>query len=132
MSKEERAFHQLLNSADSLVLFHRLLNEANPEGQLYALYGLYLREPEAFKREAFLLKSGDGPPQRWEGMILVKKGAIRTGSGCILRQQHWKAVIAEIEKGTFDQAFNRSLKMSTRSDTVNESVRIRRARIMFN
>src|SRR5438874_5803537 len=67
MTPEEKAFRTLSKSANSVALFQRLLREGNPEGQLYALYGLYLHEPSAFQNEAARLKNDDGSPARWEG-----------------------------------------------------------------
>src|SRR5712664_2540677 len=46
MTPEERAFRVLLKSTNSIALFQQLSREGNPEGQLYALYGFYLEEPE--------------------------------------------------------------------------------------
>jgi hypothetical protein len=105
MTEEEKAFHVLLDSRNSIVLFKRLLNEGNPEGQMYALYGLYREDREAFKSEAERLKLDDGPPGRWEGLIYIDKGKIRIGVGCVLTAQERKTVIARIEQGGFDQAF---------------------------
>src|SRR5260370_14589369 len=39
ITTEEKAFRVLLKSANSRVLFERLVSEGNPEGQLYGLYG---------------------------------------------------------------------------------------------
>jgi hypothetical protein len=105
MTEEEKAFHVLLDSPNSIVLFKRLLNEGNPEGQMYALYGLYREDKEAFKSEVERLKLDDGPPERWEGLIYVEKGKIRIGIGCVLGWQERKMVLATMEQAGFDQAF---------------------------
>jgi hypothetical protein len=105
MTPEEEAFHVLRNSPNSIVLFKRLLNEGNPEGQMYALYGLYLEDQEVFKSEAEKLKLDDGPPGRWEELIYVEKGKIRIGIGCVLTRQVRKIIIVKMEHADFDQAF---------------------------
>ncbi len=108
ITPEEKAFRVLLKSANSLALFQRLTSEGNPEGQLYALYGLYLEHPQLFKNEIERLKHDDGPPARWEGLIFIEKSKIRIGVGCLLFQQERQAVIAKIANGDFDQAFKAS------------------------
>ncbi len=105
MMPEEKAFRALLKSANSVALFQQLLREGNPEGQLYALYGLYLQEPSVFQSEAERLKNDDGPPPRWEGMISVEKGKIRFAKGCIFSRQDRRGIIERMAKGDFDSSF---------------------------
>jgi hypothetical protein len=105
VTPEERAFRLLLNSGDSRGLFRRLLREANPEGQLFGLYGLYLEDREAFKAEVDRLKYDDGPAERWDGMIFIEKSKIRTAEGCIVFEQDRPALIEKMAKGGFDQPF---------------------------
>ena len=108
ISPEERAFRTLLESSNSIALLKKLLQEANPEGQMYSLYGLYLKEPEVFKSELKCLKSADGPAERWEEMTFIEKGKIRTAAGCFLFRQDRQALITTIASGEFDQAFKSS------------------------
>ena len=108
ISTEERAFHTLLEPSNSTALLKKLLQEANPEGQMYSLYGLYLNEPVAFKSELERLKAEDGPPERWEEMTFIEKGKIRTAAGCFLFRQDRQALIATIASGEFNQAFKSS------------------------
>lgn len=105
MTTEEKAFRVLLKSANSVALFQQLLRESNPEGQIYALYGLYLQEPSVFQSEAERLKNDDGPPPRWEGMISVEKGKIRFAKGCIISRQDRRGIIERMAKGDFDSSF---------------------------
>ena len=107
MTREEKAFRLLLKSENSAALFQRLLHEANPEGQLYALYGLYLEDPVAFQTEVERLKNDDGPAERWEGMIFIKKGQIRTADGCVLFRKDRRALIEQMANGDFDEVFRR-------------------------
>jgi len=108
ISAEEQALHTLLESSNSTALLKRLLQEANPEGQMYSLYGLYLNEPEVFKSELERMKSEDGPPERWEEGTFVEKGKIRTAAGCFLFRQDRQALITTIASGEFNQAFKSS------------------------
>jgi hypothetical protein len=108
ITAEEKAFHALLHSANKIALFQRLVTEGNPEGQLYALYGLYLEDSQLFKNAAERLKHDAGPPARWEGFIFIEKGRLRVGEGCILIEQERKSVIAKIASGDFDRAFKAS------------------------
>jgi hypothetical protein len=104
VTPEERAFRLLLNSGNS-GLFRRLMREANPEGQLFGLYGLYLEDREAFKAEVDRLKYDDGPPERWDGMIFIEKSKIRSAEGCIVFRQDRPRLMEKMARGGFDQAF---------------------------
>jgi hypothetical protein len=108
ITPEEKAFHTLLRAGNSIELFKRLLSEANPEGQLYALYGLYLEKPQLFKNEVERFKREVGPAERWEGMIFIEKGKIRTGIGCMTFRQEREILISKIAHGEFDQAYEAS------------------------
>jgi hypothetical protein len=105
MTRDKKAFRLLLRSGNSVTSFQRLLREANPEGQLYALYGLYLIEPDAFRSEVERLKHDDGPPGRWEEMIFIEKGKIQSAVGCVLFQGDRKVLVEHMANGDFDQAF---------------------------
>jgi hypothetical protein len=105
VTAEEKAFRLLLNSGNCGAFFRRLLREANPEGQLYGLYGLYLEDREAFKAEVDRFKDDDGPPERWDGMIFIEKSKIRSAEGCIVFRQDRPKLIEKMAKGGFDQAF---------------------------
>ena len=105
ITPEEKAFRVLLESWNPVSVFKRLLSDANPEGQLYALYGLYLEDPATFRKEAERIKlAADHPPRRGT-FISVEKGKARIGRGCLLLYEDSRAVIEEIAKGKFDQAF---------------------------
>jgi len=105
ITPEEKAFRVLLESWNRVSVFKQLLNEANPEGQLYALYGLYLEDRDSFEKEAEKLKlTADLPPRR--GIFFpVEKGKVLIGRGCLLLHEDQRAVIEEIAKGKFDHAF---------------------------
>ena len=108
ITPEEKAFHALVDAGNPAAGFKRLLYEANSEGQMYALYGLYLEDPDAFKKEAARLQTDECPPSHWEGFLFVEKGQVRTAHGCVFGQQSKQSVIAGIRNGDFDRAFKSS------------------------
>jgi len=105
ITPEEKAFRILLESWNAASVFKRLLSDANPEGQLYALYGLYLEDPATFRKEAEKLNLAADPPPRRGTFIPAEKGKVRVGRGCLLLYEDSRVVIEEIAKGKFDQAF---------------------------
>lgn len=105
ITPEEQAFHVLIESANARVQFQRLVSEANPEGQLYGLYGLYHEDPELFKNVAERLKHEDGPPARWEGFIFLEKSKIRFGDGCVMGPEDRHVLLEQMANGDFDRAF---------------------------
>lgn len=105
ITREEQALRRLLASGNRIESFQRLLSEANPEGQLYALYGLYQTDSELFKRELERLRQEVGPEERWEGMKFIERGKIRTARGCLIFRQERLKILESIAKGDFDQAF---------------------------
>lgn len=106
ITSEERAFRTLLESSEANKLFQRLVNEANPEGQLYGLFGLHLRDTNAFHVELEKLETNSPLPGRLVNFIPVEKGKVRVARGCIFYQQERRAVIDQITKGEWDAAFN--------------------------
>lgn len=121
VTPEERAFRLLLNNSG--VSFQRLLSEANPEGQLFALYGLYLEDREAFKGEVERLRYDDGPPERWDEMIFIEKGKIRTAVGCIVFRQDRRVLAEQMAKGDFDQAFQALTNRFSQSPKYSQPLR---------
>jgi len=102
VTAEEKAFRTLLESVDAPRLFQRLINEANAEGQLYALLGLRLRAPEAFPGEVERVQALGGPPERQEKFIAIEKGKVRVGRGCILSREDFPTVLKQISTGDWD------------------------------
>ena len=105
ITPEEKAFHALFGTGNSRPWFKRLLKDANSEGQMYALYGLYLEDRDAFKQEVARLSTNDGLPSHWEGFTFLEKGQVRVAHGCIFFQQSKQSVVAAIKNGDFDLAF---------------------------
>jgi len=120
ITPEEKAFREILNSPTAIPQFQRLLKEANPEGQLYALYGLYLKDAQLFRPAAAWLKHKGGLPARSEKFIIfLEKGKqraesieigrkIRFANGCLLYGADRNEIIERMATGEFDQAFRAS------------------------
>lgn len=113
ITSEEKAFRTLLEAEDSTRLFRRLTNEANAEGQLYALFGLHLRAPDIFQTEAGKLRTNGGPPERIEQLIPIEKGKVRVARGCISFHQDRETAIDQIGKGAWDAAFQSNPRILT-------------------
>ena len=86
ITSEEKAFRTLLEAEGSTRLFQRLIDEANAEGQLYALFGLHLQAPDVFQVEAEKLRTSEGPPRRIEKFIPIEKGEVRVAQMHLVRQ----------------------------------------------
>ena len=113
ITPEEEAFRILFESGNSIKEFQRLVNQANPEGQLYALFGLHLKAPEIFRNEAEKLKADDGPPKREEKFTIIEKGQVRIADGCLTFTRDRRKVIDQIAKGEFDTRFKWSPRIGT-------------------
>ena len=115
---EEKAFHVILNSPTAIEQFQRLLKEGNPEGQLYALYGLYLKDAQLFKTAAAGLKLDGYLPAPSEKF--TEKRKIRFAKGCIFYDADRNKIIERMATGEFDEAFRaRSLQASPLSQPLN-------------
>jgi hypothetical protein len=88
MSAGERALREVLQKPDVSSRLEKLVSDASPAGQLYALVGLRIRDRAAYER------------------VLEKLGktdvTVRTARGCILQQESFRALLNEIERGNYD------------------------------
>ncbi len=66
------AFRRLLEMDDAGALFGRLLEEAMPAGQLYALCGLYFADPPAFQRALPRFRESDVDVETVSGCIVFE------------------------------------------------------------
>lgn len=66
----------------------RLLEEASPAGQLYALLGLRIRDRAAYERALGKCRSIDAK--------------VETARGCMLGHEPFRDLVKEIEKGDYD------------------------------
>ncbi len=85
ISQQEIAFRQLLKEPEPLARCQRLLTEATPAGQIYALLGLRLLDAKAFAAAV---------PH-----YLASQAAIPTIRGCIMMKMPAAKLATEIQKG---------------------------------
>jgi len=103
ITDEEKAFATIFDSATATILLQRLLNDASPEGKLYALFGLRLKAPETFHTEAERLK--EAPPEPNDELFPPAKGRVRLAHGCLLYEAEFQVAVEQIAKGQWDPMF---------------------------
>jgi hypothetical protein len=67
ISDSINAFRRLVKAKDAKEIFSNLLNEANPEGQLYALCGLFFTDKDAFQSALVTYENSAQKLYRQEG-----------------------------------------------------------------
>jgi len=95
MSEGERALRDVLKESDGPARLEKLLADASPAGQLYALLGLRLRDRAAYARALEKLRTTDAK--------------VQTARGCILQQESFGDLVKEIERGQYDNFLAREL-----------------------
>jgi radical SAM superfamily enzyme YgiQ (UPF0313 family) len=93
MSQGERALRELLKKSDAVARLEKILPEATPAGQLYALLGLRARDRAAYQRA--LTKYGQGD------------ASVETMRGCILQHEAYAALVRQIDHGDYDSSLSR-------------------------
>jgi hypothetical protein len=93
MSPGERALRELFEKADAPARMDRLLTNATPAGQLYALVGLRLKDHAAYQRALEKCRNTDAK--------------VETARGCILSQESFRDLVQEIERGQYDTFLER-------------------------
>jgi hypothetical protein len=88
MSEGERALREILTESDVTARLDKMLSDASPAGQLYALLGLRLRDRAAYERALGKLRTNDAK--------------VQTARGCILQQESFGDLVKEIERGQYD------------------------------
>ena len=99
MSAGERALRDVLKEPDAVTRLQRLLPDASPAGQLYALLGLRIRDRAAYQKALEKLRVND-----------VK---VQTARGCMLSQESFRNLVREIEKGDYDSFLAREWPKGT-------------------
>lgn len=87
ISPMEKDFRELLKEPDVVAKCQKLLTDATPEGQMYGLLGLKLKDEVAFT--AALPKYKETKQQ------------VRQQSGCIMHTTPVSELVAGIEKGSY-------------------------------
>jgi hypothetical protein len=88
MSEGERALREVLKESDVAARLEKMLSDASPAGQLYALLGLRLRDRAAYERAVGKLRTTDAK--------------VQTARGCILQQESFGDLVKEIEHRLYD------------------------------
>jgi hypothetical protein len=86
-SEAEKDFRELLKEPDAVAKCQKLLTDATPEGQMYGLLGLKLKDETAFLAAL----------PKYKG----SKTALREMCGCIMGTITVGELAARIEKGTY-------------------------------
>ncbi|PYI93850.1 MAG: hypothetical protein DME97_02945 [Verrucomicrobia bacterium] len=100
MSEGERALREVLKESDVPARLEKLVSDASPAGQLYALLGLRLRDRAAYERALAKLRTTDAK--------------VQTARGCILQQESFGDLVKEIERGQYDNFLAREWPKNAR------------------
>lgn len=100
MSEGERALREILKESDVVARLEKMLSDASPAGQLYALLGLRLRDRAAYERAVQKLRTNDAK--------------VQTARGCILQQGSFRDLVKEIERGNYDASLSREWPANAR------------------
>ncbi|MEY2510553.1 MAG: hypothetical protein QOE26_1316 [Verrucomicrobiota bacterium] len=100
MSEGERALREVLNESGVTARLEKLLSDASPAGQLYALLGLRLRDRAVYERALQKLRTTDAK--------------VQTARGCILQQESFGDLVKEIERGVYDNFLAREWPKNAR------------------
>ncbi|MEY2579068.1 MAG: hypothetical protein QOI49_1892 [Verrucomicrobiota bacterium] len=100
MSEGERALREVLNESGVTARLEKLLSDASPAGQLYALLGLRVRDRAAYERALRKLRTTNAK--------------VQTARGCILQQESFGDLVKEIERGVYDNFLAREWPTNAR------------------
>ncbi len=101
ISPGEKALRELMKRTDAKLALIKLLEEATPEGQMYALVGLKAVEPAELESRLNSYRK--------------QSGQVRTARGCILSNEPISHVVKEVEAGQFDLLPDKGTKEKRRS-----------------
>jgi hypothetical protein len=100
MSEGERALREVVKESDVAARLEKLLSDASPAGQLYALLGLRVRDRAVYERALGKLRTMDTK--------------VQTARGCILQQESFGDLVKEIERGVYDNFLAREWPKNAR------------------
>jgi hypothetical protein len=100
MSEGERALREVVKESDVAERLEKLLSDASPAGQLYALLGLRVRDRAAYERAL--------------GKLRTTNAKVQTARGCILQQESFGDLVKEIERGVYDNFLAREWPKNAR------------------
>ncbi len=98
----------LLGEKEAIAALRNLVKDASPEGSLYGLLGLHIKDASAFNQEAQYYKSKEGPPERElpplrREDLTVPKGYVVTQNGIDIEIRPKKQIVGLIESGRYDE-----------------------------
>jgi hypothetical protein len=100
MSEGERALREVLNESGVTARLEKLLSDASPAGQLYALLGLRVRDRAAYERAL--------------GKLRTTNAKVHTARGCMLSEESFGDLVKEIERGLYDSFLAREWPKNAR------------------
>jgi len=100
MSEGERALREVLNESAVTARLEKLLSDASPAGQLYALLGLRVRDRAAYERAL--------------GKLRTNNAKVHTARGCMLSEESFGDLVKEIERGQYDSFLAREWPKNAR------------------
>ena len=100
MSEGERALREVLNESEVTARLEKLLSDASPAGQLYALLGLRVRDRAAYERAL--------------GKLRTTNAKVHTARGCMLSEELFSDLVKEIERGLYDNFLAREWPKNAR------------------
>lgn len=98
ISEAELAFQKVLAQDQAVEMFKRLAAQAKPAGQVYALYGLYLKDKEVFRQQLTQVRSG-----------LKKDQKILVQAGCTITAEDAHDVVKKTESGVYVDSYMRQM-----------------------
>jgi hypothetical protein len=131
ISGEVIALRALLKEKVAVQAFKSLVDKAEPEGGLYALLGLRLKDIATYQQAVEYYKPKPEPPERPSLFVQIRipKGQVATQTGCVISMRNRKEVLSEIESGTYDKQLRAEVKVccdTRHNNRVNRSARSNR------
>jgi len=93
MAAGERALRDILNQPNATARLEKMIPDASPAAQLYALVGLRDRDRAAFQRALEKVRGNTA--------------AVPTLRGCIMQTEKFGDLVQQIEEGKFDSYLSR-------------------------
>lgn len=108
-SEAEEALRVLLAEPGAAAAFKELLARANPEGRLYALLGLRLKDRAAYAAAAEAARREPATPRAgatvWDIPLKLEPGHVRVMHGCFVGTQASAEILKHLEAGRYDREF---------------------------
>ncbi len=101
-SDGELALDILIKEKEAVSTLKSLVENATPEGGLYALFGLRKLKPDSFEQYLKIFKSKTEVTERGEGSDKIPQAKVRRMDGCESFTENRLKVAEEIVSGKFD------------------------------